>query len=36
MADEQDDLLTPRAGGPCAREDGVVIGGLSITTLPPG
>jgi RimJ/RimL family protein N-acetyltransferase len=35
--DERDDLLTPRGRWAVQRrEDGVVIGGLSITTLPPG
>lgn len=35
--DEQDGLLTPRGRWAVVRtEDGVVVGGLSITTLPPG
>ena len=35
--EEKDDLLTPRGRWAVQRrEDGAVIGGLSITTLPPG
>lgn len=35
--DEQDGLLTPRGRWAVQRqEDGAVVGGLSITTLPPG